>query len=132
MQQALYHPEHGYYSSGRCAIGRSGDYFTSVSVGSLFGTLLAQQFVELWETLGRPDDFVIVEQGAHQGELAADVLEACRARHPDFFSRAIYRIVEPFGCLRDRQESRLRKYQAHVAWVSDLSSMPPFVGIHFS
>ena len=27
MQQALYHSEHGYYSSGRCAIGRRGDYF---------------------------------------------------------------------------------------------------------
>ena len=33
MEQALYHPEHGYYSSGRCAIGRKGDYFTNVSVG---------------------------------------------------------------------------------------------------
>ena len=37
MEQALYHPAHGYYSSGRCTIGRRGDYFTSVSVGPLFG-----------------------------------------------------------------------------------------------
>ncbi len=36
MEQALYHPEHGYYSSGRATIGRRGDYFTNVvSVRSL-------------------------------------------------------------------------------------------------
>ena len=33
MQQALYHPEHGYYGSGRARIGRRGDYYTNVSVG---------------------------------------------------------------------------------------------------
>src|SRR5437762_4818828 len=47
MEQALYHPELGYYSSGRCAIGRRGDYFTNVSVGPLFGRLLAAQFAEI-------------------------------------------------------------------------------------
>src|SRR6202008_1560222 len=41
MEQALYHPEHGYFSSDRAAIGRGGDYFTNVSVGPLFGQLLA-------------------------------------------------------------------------------------------
>ena len=52
MEQALYHPELGYYSSGRCAIGRRGDYFTNVSVGPLFGRLLAAQFAEMWEIAG--------------------------------------------------------------------------------
>ena len=77
MQQALYHPEHGYYSSGRCAIGRKGDYFTNVSVGPLFGQLLAAQFAEIWEDLGKINDFVIVEQGAHDGQFARDVLQFC-------------------------------------------------------
>ena len=75
MEQALYHPEVGYYSSGRCVIGRRGDYFTNVSVGPLFGRLLAAQFAEMWELMGRPDDFVIVEQGAHHGDFARDVEE---------------------------------------------------------
>src|SRR5919197_4251689 len=85
MQQALYHPEHGYYSSGRAAIGRRGDYFTNVSVGPLFGQLLAAQFAEIWERLGRPQDFVIAEQGAHYGDFARDVLEFARERFPQFF-----------------------------------------------
>ena len=41
MELALYHPEHGYYASGRASIGRRGDFFTNVSVGPLFGKLLA-------------------------------------------------------------------------------------------
>jgi len=74
MHQALYHPEHGYYSSGRCAIGRKGDYFTNVSVGPLFGQLLGAQLAEIWERLGKIDNFMIVEQGAHDGRFARDVL----------------------------------------------------------
>src|SRR5258705_12278279 len=82
MHQALYHPEHGYYSSGRCAIGRTGDYFTNVSVGPLYGLLLTAQFVEIWEQLGKIDNFMIVEQGAHDGQFARDVLESAQQRAP--------------------------------------------------
>ncbi|HEX4667028.1 MAG TPA: SAM-dependent methyltransferase [Chthoniobacterales bacterium] len=132
MEQALYHPAHGYYSSGRCAIGRRGDYFTSVSVGPLFGQLLAGQFAEIWERLERPNDFVIVEQGAHHGEFASDVLEALRAQHPEFFARLRYRIVEPFTLLRQRQEGVLRPFRGRVEWAESLSEMAPFSGVHFS
>src|SRR5215831_4460175 len=103
MQQALYHPEHGYYSSGRCAIGRRGDYFTNVSVGPLFGRLLAAQFAEVWNRLANPNRFVIVEQGAHHGEFARDVLEFASTVWPDFFTALQYQIVEPFPILQRRQ-----------------------------
>ncbi len=131
MEQALYHPQHGYYSSGRCAIGRRGDYFTSVSVGPLFGKLMAGQFIEIWETLGRPEDFVIVEQGAHHGEFATDVLEAVREQSPELSALVRYRIVEPFALLRKRQEGVLRSF-AQVEWVESLEMMEPFCGVHFS
>ena len=77
MEQALYHPQFGYYSSGKAQIGRKGDYFTNVSVGPLFGRMLAAQFAEMWELMGRPDDFTIVEQGAHHGEFANDFPHLC-------------------------------------------------------
>jgi len=99
MEQALYHPEFGYYSSGRCAIGRPGDYFTNVSVGPLFGRMLAAQFAEMWEVMGRPNDFTIVEQGAHHGEFAHDVLTTTR----DFPTALRYCIIEPFPILQARQ-----------------------------
>jgi SAM-dependent MidA family methyltransferase len=129
MQQALYHPEHGYYSSGRCAIGREGDYFTNVSVGPLFGQLLASQFSEIWERLGKMNDFAIVEQGTHDGQFALDVLEFVQKRLPEFFDALHYRILEPFPILEERQRQRLKAFGDKVRW---LDSPAPFTGIYFS
>jgi SAM-dependent MidA family methyltransferase len=132
MEQALYHPEHGYYGSGRCAIGRRGDYFTSVSVGPLFGKLMAGQFAEIWEALDRPDDFVIIEQGAHHGEFAIDVLKALHEKEPEFFAVLRYRIVEPFPVLRRRQREALRPFIEKVEWAASVDEMERFCGVHFS
>src|SRR2546423_5752657 len=103
MEQALYHPKYGYYSSGKAKLGRTGDYFTSVSVGPTFGKLLAAQFAEIWEKLGKPDNFTIVEQGAHSGDLARDVLTALQRDSRQCFERMRYVIAEPFPALRQRQ-----------------------------
>jgi SAM-dependent MidA family methyltransferase len=129
MQQALYHPEHGYYSSGRCAIGRKGDYFTNVSVGPLFGQLLASQFFEIWERLGKVNDFVIVEQGAHDGQFAQDVLEFVQNCLPEFFDALRYRILEPFPILQERQRQTLEAFGDKIEW---RNSLEPFTGVHFS
>ncbi len=129
MQQALYHPEHGYYSSGRCAIGRKGDYFTNVSVGPLFGQLMAWQFSEIWERLGKMNNFVIVEQGAHDGQFARDVLEFLQKRFPELFDALRYRIVEPFPILEAQQHRRLEAFGDKVEW---RESLEPFTGVHFS
>jgi len=132
MEQALYHPAHGYYSSGRCAIGRRGDYFTNVSVGSIFGRLLAAQFAEMWEQLGRPDGFVILEEGAHDGAFACDVLQAVSVHMPELFEALEYRIVEPHAKLRERQGRSLDGFTEKISWSDSLAQLEPFCGVHFS
>ena len=130
MALALYHPAHGYYSGGRASVGRNGDFFTNVSVGSLFGRLLAAQFAEMWERMGRPADFSIVEQGAHGGEFAADVLDALRGS--EFFLAVTYRIVEPSPVLTALQRKRLSEFGGNVVWCDSLDALAPFTGVHFS
>jgi len=44
MEQALYCPVYGFYEREADTIGRQGHYFSSVSVGPIFGQLLAWQF----------------------------------------------------------------------------------------
>jgi len=132
MELALYHPEHGYYSSGRATIGRRGDYFTNVSVGPVFGELLAAQFAEIWERIGKIDNFLIVEQGAHHGEFARDVLESAQRRFPEFFAALRYQIVESFPVLKDRQSKTLQRFRDRVQWRTSLQELEPFIGIHFS
>jgi SAM-dependent MidA family methyltransferase len=129
MAAALYDQEDGYYGSGRAAIGRGGDFFTNVSVGPLFGHLLARQFAEMWARLDRPSEFTIVEQGAHRGQFAGDVLEWLRTMEPDCFSAAHYRIVEPIPALRTVQQTALA---GRISWHSSLHELPTFSGVHFS
>lgn len=114
MELALYHPEHGYYGAGPRRIGRQGDFFTSVSVGPLFGKLLAMRALQEWQALGEPDDFTIIEQGAHDGQLAADVLSAVGDRP------VRYLIVEPNPRYREAQAQRLG---GRVQWVESLAAL---------
>lgn len=127
MALALYHPELGYYASGRAKIGPAGDFFTSVSVGPVFGRILSGQFAEIWRRLGEPPEFSIVEQGANDGTLAADVLNAMDPR-----INAAYWIIEPSPVLQERQRSTLQNHAARVRWVSALEELPAFDGVHFS
>jgi SAM-dependent MidA family methyltransferase len=127
-EQALYNPDHGYYASGKAAIGCRGDFFTSVSVGPLFGRLMAMRFEEIWKRLGRPDEFTVVEQGAAGGEFAHDVLSAASG---EFGAAIRYVIIEPFPVLAARQR-RLLGCFPQVSWRSSPAELDPFDGIHFS
>ena len=73
MEMALYHPGLGYYVN-RPPIGQNGDFFTNVSVGDLYGRILARQFLRYRESLGNPPDFRVIEFGGHRGQLRDDVL----------------------------------------------------------
>jgi SAM-dependent MidA family methyltransferase len=132
MERALYDPAHGYYGSGWARLGRGGDFFTNVSVGPLFGHLLARQFVEMWVRLGQPGDFAIVEQGAHHGDFASDVLNALRETAPECFAATTYWLVEPLAGLRAAQQEKLAPAGDRVRWAASLAELPPFAGVHFS
>jgi SAM-dependent MidA family methyltransferase len=94
--------------------------------------MLAAQFAEMWEVMGRPGDFTIVEQGAHHGDLAKDVLEAARESSPDFSSALRYCVVEPFPILEARQREVLAGFTDKLVWRKSVSDLEPFSGVHFS
>ena len=73
MELALYHPQFGYYTGGAARIGQGGDFFTSVSVGPLFGRILAGFFQKLRAAAGT-EAFAVWEFGGRGGELRADAL----------------------------------------------------------
>lgn len=107
MRVALYEPGLGYYRRGVRRIGRGGDFFTSVSVGPLFGKLLAECALQAWLGMGRPSRFTIIEQGAHDGTLARDVLEGCRDASEELFAVLQYAIHEPDETLKRAQRETL-------------------------
>jgi len=116
METCLYHPEYGYYMSTRQRIGREGDFFTSSNVHALFGQLIAKQLHQMWQILECPVNFVIAEQGAGEGYLCLDILNALKVDFPDFYSLLRYRIVEISAENRARQAQLLSSHQNAVNW----------------
>ncbi|HSP42857.1 MAG TPA: SAM-dependent methyltransferase, partial [Luteolibacter sp.] len=110
MAAALYDPEQGYYARGTRQVGGAGDFFTSVSVGPLFGKLLARRFLAFWREAGMPPRWRIVECGAHDGSLAADVLGELRDLGAGASDALEYVIAEPLAALRDCQTEKLREF----------------------
>jgi SAM-dependent MidA family methyltransferase len=126
MELALYSPGLGYYAkmSGPSPVGRNGDFFTSVSVGPLFGGLLARQFFQMWQLLGKPSPFWIIEQGAHDGQLARDILEWCRAETPEFLEVIQYGVVDTSGGSSFRQKNGVSAELApYMTWFENLDSI---------
>ena len=102
MELALYHPDHGYYSSAIQRSGRTGDFYTSVDVGPIFGELIAVQLAEMWTVLSGAgaSRFDLVEAGAGSGRLARDILDAASRDHPDFYDTIRLTLVERSGRAR--------------------------------
>ena len=73
MRMALYEPGYGYYVTGEAKMGWEGDYYTSADVSNMFAHCMARQLKQMWENLGSPDQFGVLEQGAGRGNLAAEV-----------------------------------------------------------
>jgi SAM-dependent MidA family methyltransferase len=137
MDLSLYDPEFGYYARAARRSGRAGDFFTSVDVGPVFGRLLEVQLAEMAgivdglesQTFGlgrrtpdpsadavaearglRPDTlFDLVEAGAGNGRLAADILEAARRRDAWFYDRIRLHLIE----------TSARARSAHAATLGD-------------
>jgi len=132
MALALYDSEQGYYARSAFQVGRGGDFFTSVSVGCLFGELLARRFLAWWRSAGRPPRWRVVECGAHDGTLAADLLETLGRLEPEALAALEYVIPEPLPRLREAQRVKLERWQDRTRLEPDLSGLAgPLPGIVF-
>lgn len=127
MRRALYEPELGYYERGSGRVGRDGDFYTSVSVGSLFGELLGHQLADWLGTLDSPP--CLVESGAHDARLAGDILAWLETSRPALFESLTYWLVEPSPARESWQRERLARFGERVRWTA---SIPRIQGIHFS
>jgi SAM-dependent MidA family methyltransferase len=112
MERALYDPRDGYYARAPRRSGRGGDFFTSVDVGPLFGELLAVQIAEMAAILQPPapsPQFPVdlVEAGASDGRLSADILRALRVQDPGLYEATRLHLVEASAAARAAQTATL-------------------------
>jgi SAM-dependent MidA family methyltransferase len=125
MELALYCPVYGYYETKKDNPGRHGDFYTNISVGKLFGQLLAFQFAEWLETEVRSQksEVRIVEAGAHDGQLAKDILNWLQSSRPKLFGQIQYTIIEPSARRQEWQKEKLAEFAPRVRWFDSLQSI---------
>ncbi|ELS00134.1 class I SAM-dependent methyltransferase [Gloeocapsa sp. PCC 73106] len=133
LNLVLYHPQYGYYSAKNNPIGAQGDFFTSSSLGADFGELLGVQFEQMWQILGCPHPFILLEMGAGTGDLAQDLLNYVEREYPDFFSAIAYLIIEASPQLKAQQQKLLTDKLNKVNWI-DWEQIPDnsLIGCCFS
>jgi SAM-dependent MidA family methyltransferase len=128
-----YEPSLGYYARETRQVGRSGDFFTSVSVGPLFGELLARRFLREWKRLGSPTRWTIIECGAHDGTLAKDILGTISRLNTQAFRALEYVIPEPLPLLQAAQRQTLAEFSRETRFIRNVGGRfaDPLPGIAF-
>ena len=92
----------GYYSSFK-EIGKKGDFFTAVSTTPLFGGAIANYIYKNIQSCQLSSNAKIVEIGAHQGYLLADIVQFLYTFDPKLIESLTFAIIEPFEHLQKAQ-----------------------------
>jgi len=128
MALHLSHPRLGYYVHGtKKRIGKNGDFFTSVSVGSLFGEFLAMQCTEIWKQLGKRDSLWIIEAGAGGGELACDIVDWLKKNESELSKKLSYLFLEPFSNNQIQQQQEINQRIGttdRFFWITEWEELP--------
>lgn len=118
MQQALYAPGLGYYSSGQQKFGKKGDFITAPELSPLFSQCVARQCFQVLSSLTSP---IILEFGAGSGVMAVDIL--LMLENLNVLPEA-YWILELSVELQQRQMHLFKERAPHllpkVKWLSTL------------
>ncbi len=105
MNYCLFDPKDGYYAT-RPALGAEGDFITAPMISQMFGEMIGVWIAEVWQAMGAPAAFYLVEIGGGDGTLMSDVLRVA-ARVEGLLDAADVVMVEPSEPLRALQQARI-------------------------
>ncbi len=103
MEEWLY-GEEGYYHRF-LPIGKEGDFYTAVSTSAFFGASIANFLCKKIQNGAIPRDAVLVEIGAHQGYLMADMIQWLYTCDSTLLSSMRFVIVERQEAVRQAQRT---------------------------
>jgi len=112
----------GYYTNFK-AIGKSGDFYTSVSTSAFFGASIANYLVKLLDEDGSKTNGWLVEIGAHQGYLLCDMIQWIYTVRPKLLETMRFGIVEKHPKIREAQLSYIHERFGNEVKVHHFSSI---------
>ncbi|WP_343289185.1 class I SAM-dependent methyltransferase [Wolbachia endosymbiont of Encarsia formosa] len=128
MNAALYHKEYGYYMN-KLPLGKDGDFITAPEISQLFGETIAVWIMNIWEKLGKPSKFSLVELGPGKGTLIHDVIRVTK-KYSCFFSSMDIHLVEISPILQKIQKEKLKGLD--INWHTDVDNLPNQPTIFFA
>ncbi|MGI9380375.1 MAG: class I SAM-dependent methyltransferase, partial [Methyloligellaceae bacterium] len=127
MELCLSHPQHGYYQS-RYPFGRDGDFITAPEISQIFGEMIGIWILSVWQLLGAPQSFNLVEVGPGRGTLMSDILRTLAIR-PEVREGSAVHLVETSRSLRDLQKKTLSHWEGQITWHDRVTTVPPQTSI---
>ena len=115
MHACLQDAEHGYYR-GQTAIGKAGDFTTAPEISQIFGELIGLWSAVVWQQMGAPPAFNLVELGPGRGTLMRDLLRASGRAMPAFIKAARVLLIESSATLAAVQRQTLEGTGVPMAW----------------
>jgi NADH dehydrogenase [ubiquinone] 1 alpha subcomplex assembly factor 7 len=106
-----------YYAKG-LALGASGDFITAPEISQVFGELAGAWCAVVWQMLGCPQPFSLIELGPGRGTLMADMLRAA----PALKQASGIHLIETSPALRQAQGEALKGLP--VFWHERLEDAP--------
>jgi len=116
MDICLYHEPGGYYRSEELKIGKAGDFYTSSSIGTVMGEMVAAFLATSASADTRID---LVEWGGGNGRMALHVLDELRLTAPDLYSRLSYIMIESSSFHRRLQRETLHAHTDVVNYMDE-------------
>ncbi|MBU8879373.1 SAM-dependent methyltransferase [Bacillus sp. FJAT-29790] len=126
IEQALYHPQYGYYMKEKNKIGREGDFITSSNISDIYGRSLANWFYKQVREYDLPS--AICEIGAGTGRFAKAFIEEWNTLSTDPIH---YYILEESPYHRKLQQEQII-FNERVKQIASLEVISSFHGLIFS
>ena len=116
---SLYDKKNGYYMK-KNPFGKDGDFITAPNVSRMFSEMIAIWVVGLWNNLGSPKKFNLVELGAGNGSMMKIFIESFRS-FPDFLEACNIIIHEKSPKMIKIQKKELKMKK--IIWISELKKI---------
>jgi NADH dehydrogenase [ubiquinone] 1 alpha subcomplex assembly factor 7 len=121
MALCLGHPQHGYYMT-RDPFGVAGDFTTAPEISQMFGEMIGVWAADIWQQMGKPERFTLLECGPGRGTLMADLMRSTKSV-AGFYQAAQVTLLEMSPVLKSHQKQILGQYDP--VWIDDVNALNP-------
>jgi len=116
-------PVCGYYR-GRAGIGAAGDFVTAPEISQVFGELIGLWSAVVWQQMGCPKPFRLIELGPGKGTMMRDALRAMRIV-PGLLEAVEVLLIDTDPALIAAQRAALTELAVSVQWLGRIEDLQP-------